>query len=198
MYSLCSYQSIQLPRNTIHKMHSPGPQSRKAFSLVEVSLALAIVGIAFTVIIAMLPVGLRQSRTAIDTTNEARILSGMNSILLATEYEQLTTQLAGQKYYFDADGGYLEKVPISEDPAADSPYKAARVYQAGFIIGLTATTSDRKDINRLVHVVFGKASDAANSALSDIINGTVAMDALKKNSPVKIAPIIIAKMDKTK
>ena len=199
MYSLCSYQSALLPRNTIHKMNSLAPKRKQAFSLVEVSLSLAIIGIAFTVIIGMLPVGLRQARAATDTTNEARILSGMTAILHATDYEALTTSLTGKLHYFDADGGFLETAPPQSNTSARKlEYEDAHVYQAMFLFskqpmpGVSGNQYDDVSVSQRAFVIYGRKSKAADSIFKDLTDPST----LAKGSPVKVIPVVVAKMDR--
>ena len=195
MYSLCSYQSIRLPRNTIHKMNSLTPKRKQAFSLVEVSLSLAIIGIAFTVIIGMLPVGLRQSRAATDTTNEARILAAMTSILYATEYKNLDI-LKQKVHYFDADGAFLETGALGDTGGKQKDFY---VYQAVFLSSPQPLpggdgTIDEVDAGKLVHIAFGRMSANVSSALSGLTLETI--EKLGKGSGLKVNPIVVAKMDR--
>ena len=188
-------------------MNSPGQQSTKAFSLVEVSLALAIVAIAFTVMIAMLPVGLRQSRAATDTTNEARILSAMTATLNSTEYLKLddTKELV---YYFDADGGYLESTSSGSGGGASasaSKYEKDRVYQAKFVFSGQPTPGssedyDQKTVSKRAHILFGRYTPVVTK-IFDSTNSTAGsepfdIDSIKKGSAVKVMPVVVAKMDR--
>ena len=188
-------------------MNSPGQQSTKAFSLVEVSLALAIVAIAFTVMIAMLPVGLRQSRAATDTTNEARILTAMTATLNSTEYLKLddTKDLV---YYFDADGGYLESTSSGSGGGASasaSKYEKERVYQAKFVFSGQPTPGssedyDQKTVSKRAHILFGRYTPVVTK-IFDSTNSTAGsepfdIDSIKKGSAVKVMPVVVAKMDR--
>lgn len=180
-------------------MNSLAPKRKQAFSLVEVSLSLAIIGIAFTVIIGMLPVGLRQSRAATDTTNEARILAAMTSTLYATEYNKLDgpNGISGKLYYFDSDGAFLEMEP-SED------YKDQRVYQALFLPSNQPLPGgdgelDKARVGKRVHVIYGRANKAASDALTKLATADEAateIAALGKGSAIKVMPIVVVKMDR--
>lgn len=174
-------------------MRSPGSQSKQAFSLVEVSLALAIIGIAFTVIIGMLPVGLRQARSATDTTNEARILSSMTAILGSTEYANIPL-LEKKIHYFDADGGFLEI------EGGGDKYITARVYEALFLISDQPRPGnegsyDRPSQTSRIHIVYGRTSDATKAIFAKIAGGEFSPADIKRNSPVRVTPVVIAKMD---
>jgi uncharacterized protein (TIGR02598 family) len=174
-------------------MRSPGSKSTNAFSLVEVSLALAIVGIAFTVIIGMLPVGLRQSRAATDTTNDARILSAMTAIIQSTEYMNLP-DLEKKIYYFDADGGFLE---IKGD---SNKYEKSHVYQASFLLSKQPAPGsggdfDEKNEGLRVLIVQGRMSGVVTTLFGKIADGEFTTNDISKNSPVKVTPVVVAKMD---
>jgi uncharacterized protein (TIGR02598 family) len=183
-------------------MRSPGSKLKNAFSLVEVSLSLAIVGIAFTVIIGMLPVGLRQARAATDTTNEARILSGMTAIVLATEYEKIS-ELEKKIHYFDADGGFLE----SEESAGKTgggalEYKASHVYQAMVLASDQPEPGgsgkyDPLRVGRRVHIAYGRITPKLVTAFQEFTSPDEAF-AGKKALPFKVAPVVLAKMDRVK
>ncbi len=180
-------------------MKTLAPKRKQAFSLVEVSLSLAIIGIAFTVIIGMLPVGLRQSRAATDTTNEARILAAMTSILYATEYNNLDV-LKQKVHYFDADGAFLETGTLSETSGnSDLKYKDSHVYQAILLSSPQRLpggdgTIDEVDAGKLVHIAFGRITTTVTCALSHLTLEEI--EKLGKGSGLKVNPIMVAKMDR--
>src|SRR5688572_12071231 len=91
----------------------PPPISRRrrrdGFSLIEVTLAIAIVAFAFIALIGLLPAGLSVFNQTMDSTNEMRISSDITSILQSTEYSKLPTndEITKNLFYFDVDGGLL-------------------------------------------------------------------------------------------
>src|SRR5436190_2449587 len=102
----------------------PFPRKRRAgFSLIEVTLAIAIVAFAFVALIGLLPAGLGVFNQTMDSTNEMRISSDLSSMIQATDYDKLTSSFAQTVYYFDVDGGALD---TSINPRV--AYKDSRIY----------------------------------------------------------------------
>jgi uncharacterized protein (TIGR02598 family) len=187
-------------------MNSPGPKTKSAFSLVEVSLALAIVGIAFTVIIGMLPVGLRQARAATDTTNEARVLAAMTAIVHATEYEKLK-DVEKKLHYFDADGGFLEVGGLASASASsgdDLEFKDSHVYQAMIVVSDQpepgGASYDPLRVSRRVHVLYGRINDKAIAGFNDFESAEDLFGSSERTQalPFRVTPVVVAKMDRIK
>jgi uncharacterized protein (TIGR02598 family) len=78
--------------------------SRRAFSLVEVSLALAVVSIALLSVMGLMPVGLNTMREAMDQTAEAQILRRISGEAALVPYDRLDAYAAAGPYYFAQDG----------------------------------------------------------------------------------------------
>ena len=89
---------------------------RRAFSLVEVTLALGIVGFAAATVLALLPTGLATLRHSIEQTVESQISQQITSDILQTPFASIPTTFppAGElgeygiqktkKYYYDTEG----------------------------------------------------------------------------------------------
>jgi len=77
---------------------------RRAFTLVEVSLALAVVSIALLSVMGLIPVGLSTMREAMDQTTEAQILRRISGEAALVPYDRLDTFAAAGPYYFAQDG----------------------------------------------------------------------------------------------
>lgn len=81
-----------------------------AFSLVEVTLALGIMGFSLVAIFGLLPFGLNIFRQTIDTTVQAQIAQEMTSVVQRTPFSQiigLGTEANPTRYYFDDEGTRL-------------------------------------------------------------------------------------------
>ena len=78
--------------------------SRRAFSLVEVSIALAVVSIALLSVMGLMPVGLSTMREAMDQTAEAQILRRISGEAALVPYDRLDAFAAASPYYFAQDG----------------------------------------------------------------------------------------------
>lgn len=87
-----------------HTPQSPSP--KRAFSLIEVAMALGIVAFAFTALLGMLPVGLGLFRNATDTSVATRIVQKVSGDLQQADFETITSA-DGQILHFDEQGTIL-------------------------------------------------------------------------------------------
>src|SRR6186997_557423 len=97
------------------------------FSLIEVTLAIAIIAFAFIALIGLLPAGLNVFNQTVDSTNEMRISTHLTTMLMATDFNNLTSNsgVASNLYYYDIDGGFLD---TEKDPNPN--YVNSRIYAA--------------------------------------------------------------------
>jgi len=77
---------------------------RNAFSLVEVSIALAVVSIALLSVMGLMPVGLSTMREAMDQTAEAQILRRISGEAALVPFDRLDTFASAGPYFFAQDG----------------------------------------------------------------------------------------------
>jgi uncharacterized protein (TIGR02598 family) len=85
----------------------PGtPCSRKAFSLIEVTLALAVVSFSMLTIAGLLPIGLSTLSSAATRTGEANIAKEMSSELEQIPLSEITG-LSQTTYYYDRGGNQV-------------------------------------------------------------------------------------------
>jgi len=106
----------------------------RAFSLVEVVIALGITTFAITAIMTMMPVGLSTLRSAMDDTMTARMIRKVSSDLQMTPFSQITSG----DILFDVDG----EVVVTE---ADARYRvtyANKAYGANTYPGASANIGD--------------------------------------------------------
>ncbi len=82
-------------------------KKRRAFSLVEVTMALGLVSFAVITVIGLMPVGIAALHRAIDTTEEAQIVRQIGAQVLLTPYSQLPANFSGTTFYYDQDGVFL-------------------------------------------------------------------------------------------
>ena len=96
----------------LKKNHTSG------FSLVEVTMALAILAFAGTSMISLIPLGLTSFRQAMNNTVEAEIIQSMINNITLTNFGNLKSMASSQGtiYYFDSEGE-----PVTS--AASSLYK---------------------------------------------------------------------------
>ena len=104
------------------------------FSMVEVTLALGIIGFALLAIFALLPAGLTASRDAATDTQ--------TSMILQDAYNRVRSSI-NRGVYFD---GTFARVPLSTGPAAPSPPVALPAPWSGGA-GATQTVAWHYDLN---------------------------------------------------
>lgn len=180
---------------------SPLPPSfrrkRGGFSLIEVTLAIAIVAFAFVALIGLLPAGLGVFNQTMDSSNEMRISSELTSMIQATNYDNLTNAFAQNIYYFDVDGGAL-------DTKVDSRgYENERIYSAKVIFDVqvvqpTNIRFEREKVALSALILIGKYNDAVNNQL-DILGTSEQVVSMLKNPPknvkLRVLPMLVTKTD---
>jgi uncharacterized protein (TIGR02598 family) len=83
-----------------------GGFGRGGFSLVEVTLALGIVGFAVLAVMGLLPAGLETLRGGMDDTIRTQIVRGLAGQAILTRFEDIEDG----EFHFDAEG-----IPVSGD-----------------------------------------------------------------------------------
>ena len=110
------------------------PRAERGFSLVEVVLALGIVGFALVALFGMLPFGLNVFRQAIDKTVGAQIAQEMTNMVQRTPFGSLSglgsarsAEVPGTTatfYYYDVEGTLLGTVPSATGGTSARPLSA--------------------------------------------------------------------------
>lgn len=99
-----------LPECFRHRKARRHQASATGFSLVEVTLAIGVVAVAFLSLFSLLPVGMGLFREAMDTSVSAQIVQRVVGDATETEFEQLIANPVSGNYYalpvryFDAQG----------------------------------------------------------------------------------------------
>ncbi len=101
--------------------HSAIRNQNRAFSLVEVTLALGIMAFAFTAVFGMLPMGLQTFRDSADKTRSVQIAQRLVAEVQQTPFSNLPNLYNTVRFY-DIDGEELAASAIS-DPT-DYSYSA--------------------------------------------------------------------------
>ncbi len=83
---------------------TPHSHSQKGFSLVEVTLALGVVAFSLVSILGVLPVGLTNLRTAIDTSVETQIFNQVASEVALMSYTEIDDYVQTSPLYYDDNG----------------------------------------------------------------------------------------------
>jgi uncharacterized protein (TIGR02598 family) len=103
----------------------PHQPLRKAFTLVETTIAMGIVAFAMVPILGLVPMGLSTFRNAISVTAEAQIVQGLSNEILLTDYELVASKYASEQFSYYSDEGE----PLDSATAAGALYQASVVLQ---------------------------------------------------------------------
>jgi uncharacterized protein (TIGR02598 family) len=147
--------------------------SRRAFSLVEVTLAMGIISFAMITMLGLIPSGLVSLRHAIDTTTESQIVQKISAESRLTKFSLLNTQYSGATFYYDEDGTFLTNTPASA-PAATRYWVTATIVTPSFPgSGNAPSLSPLANSLQAVSLKFISASSA--NSLSKSVNTYVIM-----------------------
>lgn len=147
-------------------MHSPRidndgaglPRSRqRAFSLVEVTVALGLLSVAVVPLFGLLPVGVNLFKEAVDTTVQSQIVAKLTNLAEQTDFQNLNGVIAAKVtgaadaatpvyYYFDDQG---TEISTTSAHAKDAIYTAAVMYVDQTDIPCGAQTAFSKNIATL-------------------------------------------------
>jgi len=117
---------------TIHSPTQPSPglrRGRRAFSLVEVAMAIGILGFSMVTIMGLIPVAMKTSRQSMDRNIETRMLQTVRSELIKFPSSLLPDTT---NFSFDVDGDFLTgtnaggprehyRIMVSNQPATVLP-----------------------------------------------------------------------------
>jgi len=81
-----------------------GKVFQHAFSLVEVVLAIGVIGFGVLIVLGLMPVGLNTMRQAMDNSTELQIVKQISGEALLMRFSQLTTNFSGKTFYYDEQG----------------------------------------------------------------------------------------------
>lgn len=99
----------------MHARTNARPSDSGGFSLVEVTLAVAITATVALALLGLLPAGLDGMRQSANTAAHARILQTLAGQAQMTHWQELTSPgYASRTYAFDYQGGELESLESAE------------------------------------------------------------------------------------
>ena len=100
--------------------------SSRAFSLVEVTIALGIIAISMLTMLGLVPVGLSGMRSAMTETVRAQIVQNVTSQALLVGFSNLAKVVTNDKYYYFEDQGRQQNtLPQKEAPNTSSRYRVS-------------------------------------------------------------------------
>jgi uncharacterized protein (TIGR02598 family) len=170
------------------------------FSLIEVTLAIAIIAFAFIALIGLLPAGLGIFNQTVDSTNEMRISNHLSSLLMASDFENLKSggSYSSNLYYYDIDGGFLDS-----EQQPNLAYKDQRIYVARAMFdgqnipksGTANADYDQSNVAIKAVILVGRNHEAVSSYIASMSNS----ESVHKSPPhphkVRTIPVIISKTD---
>ena len=171
-----------------------------AFSLVEVTLSIGIIAVAFVALLGLLPVGMSTFRGSIDASNEMWIMQSFNSMVQTTDYSRLKDLDYGTSsdkviYYFDEEG---RRVDTSKDQIAGR--EQFRLYAVKLIVQEMFRPDDQQRdsvmaYGKRVMVVFAPVVNPVAMKDFAIVTNSETLESLPKNTAVKIRSFAVARMD---
>ena len=197
-------------------MHTPAPPSLQTrttacprpflrrlrriagFSLIEVTLAIAIIAFAFIALIGLLPAGLSVFNQTVDSTNEMRISSHLTSMLMATDFKNLKSggDYSSNIYYFDFDGGYLDSEQQSNPAYANERIYAARaLFDSQNVPRPGKSIYDQETVAIKALILVGKNNEPTKTYLSSMSTADGVQKAPPHPHKVRTIPVIISKTD---
>ena len=129
----------------------PVSRAGRAFTLIEVLLALGIVSFAFMALCGMLPVGLKTYRDAMDATCRANIVRVVSAELAQSPYTNIDTTLMSSNRYFSDQG-------LEVTSAADARFRVKYVNVLSGTSLFGATNSSLKPVTIEISAVQGGSS----------------------------------------
>ena len=172
--------------------------SESGFSLVEVTLSIGIIAVAFVALLGLLPVGMGTFRSSIDASNEMWIMQDFNSMVMTTDYSRvgdLNYASSGEVFYFDEEGRRVD-TSVHKIPGRE-PF---RLYAVKLIVqDLFRPDDEQRDsvmaYGKRVMVVFAPAVNPVAMKDFAIVTNSETLESLPKNTPVKIRSFVVARMD---
>lgn len=116
---------------------------RKAFSLVEITISLAILGFALAAIIGLLSSSLKHARMAADDTMVARMASSLTTFLRQQPFDALPANYHDFAVLFDESGQRLNEVDHNgemEALAVDDALKRDAIYECRVMVTTDPST----------------------------------------------------------
>ena len=142
------------------------PGNRKAFSLVEVAMAMGMITFCLVAVLGLLPVGLSTFRTATETTIESQIVNQIASDATLMPFSELSDFAGGSPYYFNEEGSpvqtereasYWANLSLQ---APNYPDKPADIGNDLINLQVKITTVRTRNMPNKVHNLFVARSDA--------------------------------------
>ena len=169
------------------------------FSLIEVTLAIAIIAFAFIALIGLLPAGLGVFAQTVDSTNELRISNHLTSMLMATDFQKLrdNSGISTDIFYFDVDGAFVDSEKNSNSLHADARIYAARAMLDGQNVPKTTVGDiyNQDTVALKALIMIGKNNEQVKTYLMSVSNAEGVHKAPPHPHKVRVMPVVISKTD---
>lgn len=180
----------------------PKPQHSRGFSLIEVALALGIVGFAFVGLMGLLPIGLSTFRVAIDQTNEGRIMETLSTKTQAAEFASVPAQFDFQQsqnvFYFDEEGTFIKQGTTGYG-GLNATEKLAALYSVKVFVSAGWNGNvDSTNSNTAVVLMTGTGSGGATQFENELKTSNDVQRLLaqgKLHPGIRVRTLVIPKMD---
>lgn len=139
----------------------------KAFSLVEVAIALGIAGFCLLAVLGLLQIGLISQRDTVDQTIATDIISRVYQDLAGTP----RTDTLSPEFNFNMESSGIQAIWFSDDSTKSSGAAGAR-YRASVVI-VPPSGSNRTATSARLLVTWPAASDPTGSSLPSKYSGAV-------------------------
>lgn len=144
-----------------------GNLAARAFSLVEMVISLGIASFAMVSLVGLIPLGLKTSREAIDTTVQSQMVQMIRNQVLLDNFEKLQDHWDGRKLYFDDQGLQVE------DESAPT-----RVFTADVDVQMAKAANSalpESDVRTIVVRIFNRAAPFNGSTYTLVLANTGTM-----------------------
>jgi uncharacterized protein (TIGR02598 family) len=115
---------------------------RGAFSLIEVTLALAIAALGFITLLGLLPQGLDMARRSANLACEARIVQKLSGELQSASWEDINWKGYGPKRFFNDQGMEIPQSELNDPQVAFSVSYVASIHVPASPLDLRLPSTD--------------------------------------------------------
>lgn len=138
------------------KLSTVYPISRRAFSLVEVTLAMGLTSFALMAILGLMPIGFSSMRQAMDSTQESQIMREIRAKVQQTSFALLASSFSDREFFFAESGApttreagdkrYTVKTSV-ESPVYPGSESAGGGSLSSIVIEITTGEGQQKKTN---------------------------------------------------
>ncbi len=165
------------------------------FSIIEVTLAIAVIATMFVAVLGLLPAGMRMAEDANGTNAQSRVVAHLISMMQTGGYKKVLDQnRTNSLYYYDVEGNYLDC-----DTAAIPAYESKRIYAARAIAlqQNIPNGTDKFDVDKTaskVVIVMGRNDSSVTDKIRKL-SDEKSIRELSAGTRVKMQAVLLSRMD---